>query len=78
MDVPGLQYNEVLFVNAATGEPTNGLFVAKRIFGVPGETSNLAQQHPALAREGRERLAAWVQYQDRFYRRVLPGPDPDR
>jgi 4-amino-4-deoxy-L-arabinose transferase-like glycosyltransferase len=33
--VPGLQYDEVLFVNAATGEPTNGLFVAKRIFGLP-------------------------------------------
>jgi hypothetical protein len=32
---PGLQYDEVLFVNAATGEPTNGLFVAKRILGVP-------------------------------------------
>jgi hypothetical protein len=32
---PGLQYDEVLFVNAATGEPTNGLFVAKRIFGLP-------------------------------------------
>ena len=35
IDVPGLQYDEVLFVNAATGEPTNGLFVAKRILGVP-------------------------------------------
>jgi Dolichyl-phosphate-mannose-protein mannosyltransferase len=32
---PGLQYDEVLFVNAATGEPTNGLFVAKRILGLP-------------------------------------------
>jgi 4-amino-4-deoxy-L-arabinose transferase-like glycosyltransferase len=32
---PGLQYDELLFVNAATGEPTNGLFVAKRILGVP-------------------------------------------
>jgi dolichyl-phosphate-mannose-protein mannosyltransferase len=32
---PGLQYDELLFVNAATGEPTNGLFVAKRIFGIP-------------------------------------------
>ena len=35
IDVPGLQYDEVLFVNAATGEPTNGIFVAKRLFGVP-------------------------------------------
>jgi hypothetical protein len=33
--VPGLHYDEILFVNAATGEPTNGLFVSKRIFGVP-------------------------------------------
>jgi 4-amino-4-deoxy-L-arabinose transferase-like glycosyltransferase len=32
---PGLQYDELLFVNAATGEPTNGLFVAKRILGIP-------------------------------------------
>ena len=32
---PGLQYDEVLFVNAATGEPTNGLFVAKRLLGLP-------------------------------------------
>lgn len=32
---PGLQYDEVLFVNVATGEPINGLFVAKRILGVP-------------------------------------------
>ena len=32
--VPGLQYDEILFVNAATGEPTNGLFV-RRILGVP-------------------------------------------
>ena len=35
IDAPGLQYDEVLFVNAATGEPTNGLFVAKRVLGVP-------------------------------------------
>ncbi|MBA3496252.1 MAG: glycosyltransferase family 39 protein [Gemmatimonadales bacterium] len=35
IDVPGLQYDEILFVNAATGEPTNGLFVAKRVFGIP-------------------------------------------
>ena len=32
---PGLQYDEVLFVNAATGEPTNSLFIAERIFGLP-------------------------------------------
>ena len=35
IDAPGLQYDEVLFVNAATGEATNGLFVAKRILGIP-------------------------------------------
>jgi 4-amino-4-deoxy-L-arabinose transferase-like glycosyltransferase len=34
IDLPGLQYDEILFVNAATGEPTNGLFV-RRILGVP-------------------------------------------
>jgi hypothetical protein len=32
---PGLQYDELLFVNAATGEPTNGMFVQRRVFGVP-------------------------------------------
>ena len=35
IDIPGLQYDEILFVNAATGEPTNGLFVGRRILGVP-------------------------------------------
>lgn len=35
IDLPGLQYDEILFVNAATGEPTNGHFVRKRILGVP-------------------------------------------
>ena len=32
---PGLEYDELLFVNAATGEPTNGMFVQRRILGVP-------------------------------------------
>jgi len=32
---PGLEYDELLFVNAATGEPTNGMFVRRRILGVP-------------------------------------------
>jgi arylsulfatase A-like enzyme len=41
----------------------------------PGETSNLARQQPAAAQEGRERLAAWEQYQNRFYRQVLDGAD---
>jgi arylsulfatase A-like enzyme len=41
----------------------------------PGEASNLAPRQPAVAREGRERLAAWEQYQNRFYRRVLDGAD---
>jgi 4-amino-4-deoxy-L-arabinose transferase-like glycosyltransferase len=35
ISVPGLHYDEILFVNAATGEPTNGLFVSRRILGVP-------------------------------------------
>src|SRR5262245_60364495 len=35
IDIPGLQYDEILFMNAATGEPTNGLFVRKRVLGVP-------------------------------------------
>jgi hypothetical protein len=35
IEAPGLQYDEILFVNAATGEATNGMFVAKRILGVP-------------------------------------------
>jgi 4-amino-4-deoxy-L-arabinose transferase-like glycosyltransferase len=35
IDLPGLQYDEILFVNAATGEPTNGLFVWRRVLGVP-------------------------------------------
>ncbi|MFL5516124.1 MAG: ArnT family glycosyltransferase, partial [Gemmatimonadales bacterium] len=34
IDLPGLQYDEILFVNAATGGPTNGLFV-RRILGLP-------------------------------------------
>src|SRR5499426_2947771 len=32
---PGLEYDELMFVNAATGEPTNGMFVQRRILGVP-------------------------------------------
>ena len=32
---PGLEYDELLFVNAATGEPTNGMFVVRRVLGVP-------------------------------------------
>ena len=32
---PGLEYDELLFVNAATGEPTNGMFVQRRILGIP-------------------------------------------
>ncbi|MBA3496251.1 MAG: sulfatase-like hydrolase/transferase [Gemmatimonadales bacterium] len=37
----------------------------------PREVLNLAAAHPEVVREGRERLAAWMQYQNRFYRRVL-------
>jgi hypothetical protein len=32
---PGLEYDELMFVNAATGEATNGMFVRKRILGIP-------------------------------------------
>jgi 4-amino-4-deoxy-L-arabinose transferase-like glycosyltransferase len=32
---PGLEYDELIFVNAATGEPTNGMFVQRRVLGVP-------------------------------------------
>jgi len=34
----------------------------------PLELLNIASKHPSAVREGRERLAAWVQYLDRFYR----------
>lgn len=36
----------------------------------PDETVNIASKHPAAVREGRERLAAWVQHLDRFYRQL--------
>jgi lipoteichoic acid synthase len=35
----------------------------------PGETLNIASRHPGAVQEGRERLAAWVQHLDSFYRR---------
>jgi len=35
----------------------------------PQETLNIAFRHPEAVQEGRERLAAWVQQLDRFYRR---------
>lgn len=37
----------------------------------PGEKHNLARSAPEFVRAGRERLAAWVQYQDRFFERVF-------
>jgi hypothetical protein len=37
----------------------------------PHEGLNLAAERPAIVQEGRERLAAWMQYQNRFYRRFL-------
>ena len=33
----------------------------------PHERVNLAGSHPEAAEEARERLAAWVQYLERFY-----------
>jgi lipoteichoic acid synthase len=36
----------------------------------PRESVNLAPGHPEAAREARERLAAWVQYVDRYYLRL--------
>jgi lipoteichoic acid synthase len=35
----------------------------------PREARDVAGNHPAAVQEGRERLAAWVQYQNLFYRR---------
>jgi lipoteichoic acid synthase len=40
----------------------------------PHEGRNIAPAHPDVVRRGRERLAAWVQYQDRFFQRVLAAP----
>jgi lipoteichoic acid synthase len=37
----------------------------------PHEALNLAAGHPDVILKGRERLAAWMQYQNRFYRRFL-------
>jgi arylsulfatase A-like enzyme len=34
----------------------------------PNEQHNLAFKYPELVESGRDRLAAWVQYQKRFYR----------
>lgn len=34
----------------------------------PDEQLNLASKHPELVESGRHRLAAWVQFQNRFYR----------
>jgi lipoteichoic acid synthase len=36
----------------------------------PHEQLNIAAGHPEAVREARERLAAWVQYVDRYYRRL--------
>ena len=37
----------------------------------PGETKNLAAERTALTNEAAQRLAAWVQYQERYYRPLL-------
>lgn len=37
----------------------------------PTERRNVAANAPEVVDKGRERLAAWVQYQDRFFERVL-------
>jgi phosphoglycerol transferase MdoB-like AlkP superfamily enzyme len=37
----------------------------------PRETENLAKALPEFAQEGHQRLAAWVQFQDRFFRDLL-------
>jgi arylsulfatase A-like enzyme len=42
----------------------------------PGERHNLARQEPEALRRGRDRLAAWVQYQREFYRAVPGEPLP--
>jgi len=40
----------------------------------PHEQRNIASEAPEVISTGRERLAAWVQYQDRFFERILAGP----
>jgi arylsulfatase A-like enzyme len=42
----------------------------------PRERRNLAPEAPDVVTKGRERLAAWVQYQDRFFERVLAAARP--
>jgi len=37
----------------------------------PDERMNLVSRSPAVARAGRARLAAWVQYQNRFFADLL-------
>lgn len=40
----------------------------------PHEQRNIASEAPEVISTGRERLAAWVQYQDRFFERILARP----
>lgn len=44
----------------------------------PAEKTNLAAREPATTAEAKERLAAWVQYQDRMTRSLSSGPAPRR
>ncbi|MGH7848148.1 MAG: LTA synthase family protein [Candidatus Binatia bacterium] len=39
--------------------------------GDPKEKTNLARKMPEFVRQGEQRLAAWVQYQNRFFDKVL-------
>lgn len=45
----------------------------------PDETHNLASRMPAEAAKARQRMAAWVQYQDRMMRGLFQAtPVPER
>ncbi len=37
----------------------------------PNETHNLAGEMPILTQDGQQHLAAWVQYQDRYVKKLL-------
>ena len=41
----------------------------------PNEKVNVAERNPAFVRDGQQRIAAWVQYQNNFYKRLLSGQE---
>jgi hypothetical protein len=42
----------------------------------PGEKANLSSVHPEFVRTGEQRIAAWVQYQNKMYKDLLSEKDP--